>query len=191
MDTKKRLISRDRFSSTPPTRTRTRNQSMSSFDSSSSRTSSGFCSRSSLLSSISFVKSCKDTTVTNIYPSDATYKVVKLVLTATDLQNLDRIGQSDPYFKIYGYNTIGNDCTELLYTSEVVRSCVHFVEWKPAIFGVPKGWNFKKFKIFIFDKEVIGKDLLLAGPVDIPTKESSTYLEIENSFIHVNKFEKL
>ena len=79
---------------------------------------------------------------------------------------------------------------ELLYTSEVVRSCVHFVEWKPAVFGVPKGCNLKKFKIEIFDKEVIGKDLLLAGPVNVPSKEGSTFLEIENSFIHVNKFEK-
>lgn len=82
--------------------------------------------------------------------------------------------QSNPYFKVYGVEKGVNELLyttprshTLLYTSEVVRGCVNSVEWKPAVFGVPKGYNLKKFKVEIFDKEVIGKDLLLAGPVNV------------------------
>ena len=100
------------------------------------------------------------------YPSDAVYRVVKLILTATDLPNLEKMGKSDPYFKIYGYR---GEKEEILYTSEVVGSCVDFVEWKPAIFGVPKSLKSGVFKVYIFDKEMFGKDQLIAGPVDIQT----------------------
>lgn len=102
------------------------------------------------------------------YPSGAVYRVVRLVLTATDLPNLEKMGKSDPYFKIYGYNgERRGEQEELLYTSEVVSSRVDFVEWKPAFFGIPKSHRAGIFKVFIFDKEMFGKDQLIAGPVDV------------------------
>lgn len=126
-------------------------------------------------------------------PSISTYQAVKLVLTATDLPNLETFGMSDPYFKVYGYSLTGEH--QLLYTSEVVAGTVEFVKWKEAIFGISKSTIFSKFKVIVFDKEFMGTDRILAGPVDISIKDlekrTSVSLGVGKAKIQVNKFEKI
>lgn len=130
-----------------------------------------------------------------VYPSQSTFPVVKLTMTATDLPNLEAVGTSDPYFKLYGYTAMneedGSQGLEHLYTSEVVSSCVDFVRWKPGYFGVPNSIMFEKFRIYIYDKEMFGRDRLIVGPVDIQPMQSTTYLGVDNAYVRVNKFEKM
>ena len=133
------------------------------------------------------LESFPDASVINICPNEVTHRVVKLRLTATELQNPDEHKHRDPYFKAY---SVENGVRELLYTSEVVRSCVNVVEWKPAVFGVPKGYSLKNFDVEIFDKEAMGEDFLLAGPVNVPLKEDSSQTQLFKS-VCLNHFKVL
>ena len=139
----------------------------------------------------SFYKTCTCVVKNQINPSDAMYRVVNLELSATDLPNLKKVGKSDPYYKVFGYALHG---PEILYTSEFVNN-EEFIEWKPAFFGVPRHWNLKIFKVFIFDKSLTGKDVLIAGPVDIHNRGSNTCIPLDiesfNAVLHVNKFGRL
>lgn len=88
-------------------------------------------------------------------------------------------------------NEDGSQDLEHLYTSEVVSSCVDFVRWKSGFFGIPSNVLFEKFRIYIYDKEMFGRDRLIVGPVDIQPMRSTTYLGVDNAHLRVNKFEKV
>ena len=95
---------------------------------------------------------------------------------------------------LYGYSEVdedGSQALEHLYTSEVVPSCVDFVRWKPGYFGMPTNLLDDRFRIYIYDKEVFGRDRLIVGPVDIEPVQSTTYLGVGNAYLRVNKFEKM
>ena len=111
-----------------------------------------------------------------------------------DLPNLETVGISDPFFKVWGYDLFGAET--LLYTSEVVPNKVEFVKWKPAIFAVSKSTIFNKFKFVIYDKEMFQNDRVLAGPVDISMKrlmkrKKAISLGVGAACLNVNGFERL
>ena len=95
------------------------------------------------------------------HPSNSTsiYPVVRLIISAMDLPNLEMLGTSDPFFQIFGFDLKGN--CQLLYTSEVISGTVDYVRWKEAIFGLSKSTIFSKFRVSILDKEMIGEDRAL------------------------------
>ena len=121
------------------------------------------------------------------------YPVIKLALTATDLPNLEMVGQSDPYYELYGY-TLTGEC-QLMYTSEVIQGNIEFVKWKEAIFAISKSTIFSKFRIVIYDKEVVGKDRLLVDPIEVTIKQLEERKMIDlgsgKAKLKINKFEKL
>lgn len=126
--------------------------------------------------------------------SESVYPAVKLVLTATDLPNLEFLGQSDPYYQIYGYSLNRDEDCQLLYTSEVIANNVEFVKWKEAVFAISKKTIFSKFRIVILDKEVMQADRVLAGPIDLTIKDLEKNRLIDlgaGTKLRINKFERI